>query len=330
MSGSSMIGTNIEISVGGHSLAVPALDINGNTVVVTGRWLKIAFIHDEEWMEGELPDLDSYISTLKEHNHKSLRADIFAVTQKLPDITPRYSYPMEWESVAAIRLSTYEEWWTNGISAKPRTDVRRSAKRGVITRVAEFDDDFVRGIVEIYNESPIRQGKAFWHYQKDFDTVKRENSTYLDRSVFIGAYYKDELIGFAKIVRIGKVADLMQILSKMSHYDKRPANALIAKAVEHCAREGMSYLTYGKYRNRNKVLSSLGRFKHRVGFEEVRVPRFYVPLTTKGRICVALGLHRDLVEALPEWLVDFIYRLRAMRGRWRIRASRYSDPEHEG
>jgi len=55
-----------------------------------------------------------------------------------------------------------------------------------------------------------------------------------------------------------------------------------------------------------------------------------VPLTTKGRICVALGLHRDLVEALPEWLVDFIYRLRAMRGRWRIRASRYSDPEHEG
>jgi len=184
--------------------------------------------------------------------------------------------------------------------------------------------------VEIYNESPIRQGKAFWHYQKGFDTVRREKSTFLARSTFIGAYYKDELIGFMKIVSVGKVAAMMQILSKFSHYDKRPSNALIAKAVEHCAREGMSYLTYGKYRNRNKVLSSLGRFKHRVGFEEVRVPRFYVPLTTKGRICVALGLHRDLVEALPEWLVDFIYRLRAMRGRWRIRASRYSDPEHEG
>ncbi len=325
-----MIGTHVEISSGGKSVTVPALEMDGNTVVVTGGWLKIAFIRDEDWMEGELHDLGSFVSRLRERNSKSLRADIFAVTQKLPNTARGYSYPMEWESIAAIRLNSYEEWWTNGISGDARKDVRRSVKRGVITRVAEFNDDFVMGIVQIHNESPIRQGKAFWHYQKEFDTVKREHSTFLERSTFIGAYYKDELIGFMKIVFVGKVAAMMQFLSKISHYDKRPANALIAKAVEHCAREGMSYLTYGKYRGRKKGTSSLTRFKHRNGFEEALVPKFYIPLTAKGRICVALGLHRDLVEALPEWLVDFVYRLRAMRGGWRSRASRCSHPGREG
>src|SRR5207247_2863912 len=136
-----------------------------------------------------------------------------------------------------------------------RKDVRRSAKRGCVVTVTEFNAELVRGIVEIYSESPIRQGKAFSHYRKDFDAVQREHSTFLERSTFIGAYYKDELIGFMKIVFVGKVAAMMQFLSKISHYDKRPANALIAKAVEHCAREGMSYLTYGKYRGRKKGTS---------------------------------------------------------------------------
>ena len=325
-----MTAASVNVSKRGKSLAVPALEVNGHTVVVTGRWLKIAFIHDEDWMEEDLRDPESCVNRLKERNSEGLRADIFTVAQRLPDVTPRYAYPMEWESLAVIRLSTYEAWWANGLSGDARKDVRRAVKRGVITRVTPFDDDLVRGIVEIHNESPIRQGKPFWHYQKDFDTVKREHATYLERSVFIGAYYRDELIGFMKIVSVGNVAGMMQILSKSKHHDKRPANALIAKAVEYCAEKGMSYLTYGHYRNRNKIVSSLGRFKHRVGFEEVPIPRFYVPLTTKGRIGVALGLHRDLVEALPEWLVDFVYRRRAIRGRWRRRASGYGDPDREG
>jgi len=325
-----MTNHHVEISTRGNTVRVPALDIDGHTLVVTGRWLKVAAIHDEDWIEWEHEDLEACIARLKELNAKSLRADVFTVAQKVSDITPRYSYRVEWESAAAIRLNSYNEWWTTGISGDVRKDVRRSAKRGVVVRVADFSDELVRGIVEIYNESPVRQGKAFWHYQKDFDTVRREKSTFRERSVFLGAYHADELIGFMKIVYVGRVAAMMQILSKISHYDKRPANALIAKAVEHCAEHGMSYLTYGKYRNRNKGMSSLARFKHRMGFQEVLVPKFYVPLTTKGRICLALGLHRDLVEVLPERLIDLLYRVRTMWSRWRIRGSRQSDPDREG
>lgn len=92
----------------------------------------------------------------------------------------------------------------------------------MVTRVAEFNDEFVEATCPIYNEIPVRQGKAFWHYGKDFQTIKRELGTYLERSVFIGAYYQDELVGFMKITWVGTTGTITQILSMKRHFDKRP------------------------------------------------------------------------------------------------------------
>jgi len=325
-----MTGRAVDITMGGKSVKAPALEMNGKTVMVTGKWIKIAAIHDEDWIEDAHEGLESCIGALQRHDANHVGADIFTITQRVFDTMRPLPYHVEWESVAAIRLSSYDAWWTHGLSADARKDVRRSAKRGVVVTVTEFNAELVRGIVEIYSESPIRQGKAFSHYRKDFDAVQRETSTFLERSTFIGAYYKDELIGFMKIVSVGRVAAMMQIMTKISHYDKRPSNALIAKAVAHCATTGMSYLTYGKYRDGNKGTSSLARFKHRMGFEEVRVPKVYVPLTMKGQICLALGLHHDPVSLLPEWLMDLLYRVRTAWGRWRMRAGRFGARGREG
>ena len=79
----------------------------------------------------------------------------------------------------------------------------------------------------------------------------------------------------------------------IKHYDKRPANALIAKAVELCEQQGMSYLMYCNYVY-NDPESSLTEFKRRNGFEQALVPRYYVPLTLKGKIALRLGLHRGV------------------------------------
>lgn len=307
-----MAENTVEASLRGTCVKVPVRDINGRTVAVTGRWIRISSIHDEDWLENELEDPELYINRLKEQGSWDFKADIFTFAQRLPETKPRYPYPMEWNNVAAICLNSPKDWWENKLPQETRKNVRRSAKRGVITKVTQFNDDLVRGILEIYRESPIRQGIPFWHYRKGFDAVKRENATYLDRSTFIGAYYKDELIGFMKIVYVGKVAAMMQFLSKISHYDKRPTNALIAKAVEHCAKKGVSYLTYGKYTYGNKEKSTLTEFKRRNGFEEFRVPRYYVPLTAKGKMCIALKLHRDLVGILPERLIYPLWSLRRM------------------
>jgi hypothetical protein len=303
-----MMGASVEVSFKGGHVKMPGLELDGRTVVATGRWLKFAAIHDEDFTEGDLTDLGSFIAKLKAE--KSFPTDILTVAQRLPDVEPQYRFPMVLESVAAIRTTSYDEW-LRLLSSNARADVKKAAKRGVVVKVAPFDDDFVNGIRSIYNELPVRQGRRFWHYEDDRDTVQRKNSTYLSRSTFIGAYYQDELIGFTKIVDVGRLGVMMQFLSKISHRDKRPANALVAKAVEHCAERGMLYLTYGKY-HYGKRSSSLTQFKHRAGFQEFLLPRFYIPLTAKGSICLGLGLHRDLREVLPAWLTNSLAAIRAM------------------
>ena len=310
--GQAMEENTATISHKGKWVKVPAALTNGGTVVVTGRWIKVAAIQDEYWAESELEDPESCIRSLEEHRSRGFKADIFTFAQKLPNITPKYPYPIEWDNVAAIRLSSFEEWWQR-LSQETRRNVRTSAKRGVVTRITEFNEGLIRGIMEINNESPIRQARPFHHYGKDFDAVRKDYLSFLERSEFIGAYLQDELIAFMKIVYMGEVAAIMQILSKTRHYDKRAANALIAKAVEHCAKKKCSYLTYIRYRYGKKRKSPLTEFKRRNGFVEIPIPRFYFPLTAKGKISLALKLHRSLVEILPERL---IYVLLDLRRKW--------------
>ena len=192
-----------------------------------------------------------------------------------------------------------------------RQNVKKSVKRGVSTRTVPFDDQLVRGIHDIFNESPIRQGRPFWHYGKDFETVKRETSHCLDRSEFIGAYCQDELIGFIKLLYTGKVADVVIIVSKQKHFDKRPTNALLAKAVEVCVQRRISFLTYAKFSYGNKTNSSLADFKRHHGFEQVLFPRYYIPLTLKGKIAERLKLYRNLQEMLPEKVIAVLVKARS-------------------
>src|SRR5438445_13659521 len=95
----------------------------------------------------------------------------------------------------------------------------------------------------------------------------------------------------------------------MKHYDKRPTNALIAKAVEVCAEKGIPYLMYCNYVY-NDPNSSLTEFKRRNGFEKVLVPRYYIPLTSRGKAATKLGLHRSLTQRIPK---PILIRLRGIR-----------------
>jgi hypothetical protein len=301
------IGT-IEISVRGMWAEVPALQVNGRTVIVSGRWLKVAYVHDEDWQEGDVvPTPDRFIASLRAH--KGLGADLFTFTQKPTDPVPRYRYPFELDSVAAIPVTSYSDWWTNRVSTDLRNDVRKAAKRGLVVRVVPFTDDFVRAIKDIYDETPVRQGRLFWHYKKSFEEVKRANATYLERSEFVGAYVEDELVGFLKIVYVDRFARLMQIISKDTHRNRRPMNALIAKAVELIDAKGCSLLTYGKYRYAQGV-DSVTAFKSRNGFEEILVPQYYVPLTAKGKFSLSLHLHHGVKALVPNSVRQTLKRVR--------------------
>jgi hypothetical protein len=239
-----------------------------------------------------------------------LDADIFTFAQKLPDTVPKHAHYLEWDNLAVIPITTYSDWWDNRVESSVRRAVRKATKSGVIVKSAKLDDEFVNGICGINNETPVRQGKAFWHYQKSFDLVKMENSTYPERNVFLGAYFEDELIGFTRLICVDGMASIIQVLSKMKHFDKRPQNAMIAKAVEFCEQNGFSHLTYCNYVY-NDPDSSLTEFKRRSGFEQVLVPRYYVPLTPKGKIALKLRIHHGIVRRLPKGLVKQLLKARS-------------------
>jgi hypothetical protein len=248
------------------------------------------------------------VSKLKEAR---LGADLFMFAQPIANPTPKFSqFHMEWDNVAVIPLTTYEEWW-KGLSQESRRNVRLAQRRGARIEEVPFDDELVRGIKGIYDETPWRQRRRFWHYGKDLETVKRDNSSYVDRSNFLAAYHEQELIGFLKMVYVGQHASIMQILSKNQYFDRRPTSALIAKAVEVCCRKGMKQLLYCKYVYGRKTRSSLTEFKRRLAFQALMYPRYYVPLSAKGALAIKLGLHRELLDLLPEALTEPLMNLRA-------------------
>lgn len=297
-----------EVRIRGKDIKVPATVVDGRTIVVTGKWLSVAKFKDEELVEGELVnDPVQLISTLKA---RALQADILSFPQAINEHDPKFSYPFEWDNVAAADTRDFNKWWEE-LPQESRKNARRAAKRGVTVELTTLDGDFVRGIKSIYDESPIRQGMRFWHYGKSLERVRLENETYLERSDFLGAYHEGKLIGFMKWVYVGKVARIMQILSMSSHYDKRPMNAMLAKAVEVCHQKGAHYLVYSKFTFGNKSVSQLADFKRRNGFVKMDFPMYHVPLTIKGRIAIKLGVHRGLLGMLPPWAISLLWQVRA-------------------
>jgi hypothetical protein len=300
--------TFVETRVRGKAARVPAAEIEGRTILVKGRWIKRASIRDEDLVEGELVgNPAAFIAELK---RSGLQADVLTFFQRPPDVKPRFPYDVEWENYAVVPVTTYEAWWEK-LPQEARKNTRRAAKRGVEVKVAAFDDELARGIHKICSETPVRQGRPFWHYGKDFETVKREHATYVERSEFIGAYFENELIGFIKMVYVDRLAAILAILALNSHHDKRPMNALLAKAMEVCVQKGVGWLVYGNYIYGNKTDDSLVEFKRRNGFERLDFPRYYLPLTLKGRIYVALRLYRGAVGLLPAPVLRLVLKIRS-------------------
>ena len=310
------------IRIRGKNTVVPSAEIEGRKVVVRGRFLRIAEIFDEELVEGDpVANPSVFITKLRACR---LKADVFTFAQRPPAVTPRWKGNCEWDNWAIAHTSSFKNWWEK-LPQESRKNVRRSAKKGVTVRTIGFDDELVRGIEGIYNESPVRQGKKFWHYGKDFATVKMENATYIERSEFIGAFCGDTLIGFIKMIFVDQAAILIQILAKNDHHDKRPMNALLAHAVEVCSGKNLESLVYGKYVYGRKNDSSLTEFKRRNGFEQVNFPRYYIPLSMKGTAVISSGLHLGSGNLLPKKLTNLLLAGRA----WLVKKTTKT-PSHLG
>jgi len=263
---------------------------SGQVISIEGNFLKTARLEEEWYVDLENPEV--LIQNLKKDRCK---ADIFTFWQRYPDTEPRHNYYYDYDELAVLPIKGYDYWYKNQIGNNAKRMIKKAAKENVLIKMEKFDDNFVRGMEEIFNESSIRQGRHFTHYGKDFDIIKRDFSRFLFREDIIGAYYEGELIGFVMLANAGNYALPTQILSKIKYRDKGTNNALIAKVVEICSEKNYPYFIYF-----NWSIGPLSEFKRRCGCEKKSVPRYYVPLSLKGKIAIKLNLHKGLKNLLPE------------------------------
>ena len=281
---------------------------------ITGRFPRIARLEGDGFEF--LTDPEPLLASLRKSD---ARPDLFTFMQKLPDTEPKFSYPMEWDNYAALKITTFDEWWMKTLGFKARNKAKQAQKKGVELREVPFSNELVRGIWEVYNECPVRQGRRFTHFGKTLEQVYEDESTFLDRAIFIGAYLGPQLIGFIKMIvdETGTQAGTMNIISMISQRDKAPTNALVAQAVKSCAERGVQYFVYSQFAYGKKAKSSITDFKERNGMVQINVPRYYVPLTQFGKLAWHLHLHRKLTDrVVPE---PVLAKAREIRAEWYAR-----------
>jgi hypothetical protein len=206
--------------------------------------------------------------------------------------------PKNWvkesDNVAFLDLRSYDEWWKS-IGKKTRNMIRKAEKSGIRTEIAEPNEKLAEGMWKIYNETPIRQERAFPHYGISLKTV-RENVLSSENCTFIAAYFQDELSGFIQLVHGNRVALISQILSLQKHWDKAVSNGLLNETIKFCTDNHIQWIVYGRMGNH----PSLDNFKQNNGFTRFELTRFYIPLTRRGRVAIALRLHREAKDVLPQ------------------------------
>lgn len=306
--------TTVTLSKKGKPVDVPAVEFEGHVLIIEGRVLRVAHLHDDFLYVSYIDNPNKILQFLK----KEKTADIFHFLGSWQSLIGEAELP-EWsanfhredEEFAAIRVTSYDEWWRQAIKKQTRKRIIKAEKQGVEVKAVGLDEELLVGIVHIFNETPVRQGKPFWHYGKPLRQVNEEISTYRDRSTFLGAYWKGELVGFAKLINCRRFARANQVLALEKHRDKSVSNALIAGLVRACETLDVPYLVYGRWSE-----GSLGHFKENNGFNRLIVPRYYKALTPFGDIALRTGLHKGLKRLLPLYVRSH---LTSLRRRWYTR-----------
>src|SRR5690348_17418150 len=89
------------------------MKVCGKDIMVQGRWLRIAHIDGDKYNFPDDPE--ALIGALRKCG---TRIDLFTFLQKLPETKPRYAYPMEWDNLAVLPVSTFDHWWNQQIRSR--------------------------------------------------------------------------------------------------------------------------------------------------------------------------------------------------------------------
>jgi GNAT acetyltransferase-like protein len=241
---------------------------------------------------------------------RRIPADILTFTQHIPDLVPRHQYSMTWDNLAVLPISTHDTWLRTQTRKNTRKRVRKLDAIGVSVAVRELDEPFAAEMKQVFDETPIRRGRKYPYYQMSAAEILRAWSPDVHRCDFLACYHEHELIGFIKLLYGKHFARASGTVTKIAHRNHSPMNALISAAVRICEERGIPNLIYGKYVYGKRGTDGLAEFKRHNGFQKVAIPRYFVPLTTRGQVGLSLGLHRGLKHYAPAVLVRLVGDLR--------------------
>src|SRR5271167_891603 len=97
------------------------MEVCGKEIRTRGRLIRIAFLDGEGYQFLEEPE-----AALGSLRQSGTRIDLFTFIQKLSDTSPKYSYPMEWDNMAALRVSSFDDWLKQQIDFKARNKIRKA------------------------------------------------------------------------------------------------------------------------------------------------------------------------------------------------------------
>ena len=132
-------------------------ELDGIVFESKGRLLRFVSIRDE-W----IVPIDDPQNVVSEIRKQKIPIDIFTFVQRLSDLEPHYPYNMEWDNVAAVRISTFEKWFKESIHPNARNKIRKAKRKGITVRIEPFNDDLILGMMDIFNESQVRRGTSLY------------------------------------------------------------------------------------------------------------------------------------------------------------------------
>ena len=133
-----------ETLIHGRPARIDCIRIADQTYSITGGPIAIARLEDE-WYE-DVKDPDAVIAFLNEN--PEFKPDIVTFWQRLPDLTPKYPFHLEWDHIAAMPTSSYNDWFQHHIKPRVRTSIRKAEKEGVVVKETVWDDAFVRLVLD--------------------------------------------------------------------------------------------------------------------------------------------------------------------------------------
>ena len=280
------------------------------TLVIRKRLFFTLASDSREYLQSILPNEELMKELRRRH------ADIYAFLERkwcCPIADPSTTWARAEDNIAYLNLKSYDEWWKN-IGKKTRNMIRKAEKVGIKTDEAVANDKLAEGIWKIFNETPIRQGRGFPHYGISLDDVKRNLESF-PNSTYVGAYLQNELAGFIHLIHGDHLTIISQLLSLQRYWDKAVNNALMAKAMEFCANNHIEWVMYGRMGNH----PTLDSFKESNGFRKLLLARYFLPLSTKGKLATKLKLNRELKNSLPPSMKKALFPLYNWVSRTRTR-----------